>query len=132
MSVKILSIRQPWAWLIVNGWKNIENRDWPTKYRGKFLVHASKGMTLSEYSAACLFIRGFSWGAELFRKIPLPGELPKGGIVGEATLLDCVTQHESEWFTGEYGFVLADQREMPFQPMKGRLGFFMEKDEVKS
>ncbi len=39
--MKILSIRQPWAYLISSGSKNIENRTWPTKYRGLFLVHAS-------------------------------------------------------------------------------------------
>ena len=36
-----LSIRQPWAWLIAHGWKNIENRTWPTGYRGRFLIHAA-------------------------------------------------------------------------------------------
>jgi hypothetical protein len=44
-----LSIRQPWAWLILHAGKDIENRDWPTKYRGPFLIHASKGMTRDEY-----------------------------------------------------------------------------------
>ena len=39
--MKILSIRQPWAHLITQGSKDIENRSWPTKYRGAFLVHAS-------------------------------------------------------------------------------------------
>ncbi len=37
-----LSIRQPWAWLIINGYKDIENRSWPTNYRGTFFIHASK------------------------------------------------------------------------------------------
>ncbi|WP_229215634.1 ASCH domain-containing protein [Duganella sp. CY15W] len=41
--MKALSIRQPWAWLIVNGYKDIENRSWSTNVRGKVLVHASKG-----------------------------------------------------------------------------------------
>lgn len=27
-----LSIRQPWAWLVVQGYKDIENRDWPTNF----------------------------------------------------------------------------------------------------
>jgi hypothetical protein len=39
--MKIISIRQPWADLIVNGSKNIENRSWPTSYRGPVLIHAS-------------------------------------------------------------------------------------------
>lgn len=35
LKLPILSIRQPWAWLIVNGYKDIENRTWPTHFRGK-------------------------------------------------------------------------------------------------
>jgi hypothetical protein len=38
--MKILSVRQPWASLIVNGFKDVENRTWPTRYRGRILVHA--------------------------------------------------------------------------------------------
>lgn len=49
--MKALSIRQPWAWLIVNGFKDIENRSWDTKYRGLVLIHASKGMTKDQYRA---------------------------------------------------------------------------------
>lgn len=37
--MKALSIQQPWAWLIVNGYKDVENRDWNTKFRGRFYVH---------------------------------------------------------------------------------------------
>jgi hypothetical protein len=40
-AMKILSIRQPWAYLITRGSKNIENRSWPTNYRGPVLIHAS-------------------------------------------------------------------------------------------
>jgi len=40
--MKILSIRQPWAALIVSGAKDVENRTWPTRYRGPLLVHAAK------------------------------------------------------------------------------------------
>ena len=40
--MKALSIMQPWAWLIANGHKDIENRSWPTRYRGPVLIHAGK------------------------------------------------------------------------------------------
>lgn len=33
-----LSIRQPWAWHILHSGKDIENRDWPTKFRGRVLA----------------------------------------------------------------------------------------------
>jgi hypothetical protein len=40
--MKALSIKQPWAWLIVSGHKDIENRNCPTRFRGRLLVHAGK------------------------------------------------------------------------------------------
>ena len=119
-----LSIKQPWAWLIVHGWKNIENRTWLTQYRGRVLIHASKVMTRNEWTACALFVRGIH--PSLAEQIPVPSCLPRGGIVGEATLLDCVGYYPSNWFCGPYGFVLTDAKPMPFQPCKGRLGFFPE------
>lgn len=115
-----LSVRQPWAWLIVNGWKNIENREWPTRFRGRFLIHASKGMTRGEYDSAVIFVAGFAPSLV----IPPMAALDRGGIVGEAVLLDCVTRHDSEWFCGTYGFVLDEQKPLPFEPCTGALGFF--------
>ena len=41
MLMKILSLQQPYAYLVTCGTKNIENRSRPTRYRGPFLVHAS-------------------------------------------------------------------------------------------
>ena len=117
--MKALSIRQPWAWLIVNGWKNVENREWSTRFRGRFLVHAGKGMTRADYDACRLF-------GEAFTALELPpmGALERGGIIGEAVLVDSVRHHESEWFCGPWGFVLDEARPLPFEPCKGALGFF--------
>lgn len=39
--MKCLSVRQPWAWAIINGGKDVENRNWPTKFRGELAIHAS-------------------------------------------------------------------------------------------
>lgn len=116
--MKALSIRQPWAWLIVHGFKPVENRDWPTRYRGPFLVHASKGMTREDYEDArdLAQVQGIT--------IPAPHELERGGIVGVATLSGCVTHSPSRWFFGKFGFELADAKPLPFLPLKGRLGFF--------
>lgn len=116
---KALSIRQPWAWLIAHGWKNVENREWPTRFRGRVLIHASKGMTRMEYDAARLFVAGFS-----DVQLPPIAALERGGIVGVCTVLDCVTAHASEWFCGPFGFVLADAEPVEFFPCKGALGFF--------
>lgn len=118
--MKILSIRQPWEWLIVNGHKEIENRNWPTKLRGEFLVHASKGMTTAEYNTA------FAVAAYADVNIKLPDFelLERGGIVGIAEITDCVVDSNSPWFVGDFGFVIRNARPLPFVPMRGMLGFF--------
>lgn len=114
--MKALSIRQPWAWLIVEGYKEVENRDWPTRFRGRFLIHAGKAFDQAGY----VFVR------QQFPTILLPAreEFDRGGIVGEATLLDCVTESPSPWFFGRFGFVLAEAKALPFRPMPGKLSFF--------
>lgn len=118
--MKALSIRQPWAWLILNAGKDIENRDWPTSVRGRFLIHASKGMTRDEYED----------GEDTLRVIDKRIELPpfealeRGGIVGSAVLTDCVQKSPSLWFFGRYGFELRDVLPLPFRPYRGQLGFF--------
>ena len=40
--MKALSVRQPWAWAIIYAGKDVENRTWPTRYRGFVIVHASQ------------------------------------------------------------------------------------------
>ncbi len=48
--MKALSVRQPWAWLIVNGYKDVENRDWNTKLRGQIWIHTGvHRVTKAEY-----------------------------------------------------------------------------------
>ena len=116
--MKALSIRQPWAWLIINGHKDIENRSWYTHFRGEILVHAGKGMTQDEYLEADIM------AAENGVTIPPFEELERGGIVGKVTITDCVSKSDSPWYMGQYGFVLKDAQPLPFQPFKGALGFF--------
>lgn len=112
-----LSIRQPWAWLILHAGNDIENRDWETPYRGRCLIHASKSGTKAEYQDA-------RSAYQLFGILPEFEELPLGGIVGSVEIVDCVTDSDSPWFVGEYGFVLRNPKPLPFTPYKGRLGFF--------
>lgn len=119
--MKALSIRQPSAWLIVNGHKDIENRDWATSYRGPILVHASKGMTRDEYQDAADTARAATNGLV---KLPPFEELERGGIVGRATITGCVAAHPSPWFFGKFGFVLEARFPLPFQPCRGHLSFF--------
>jgi hypothetical protein len=113
--MKALSIQQPWAWLIVNGYKDVENRDWPTNVRGRILIHAGKKFDEASYTS--LLGR-----AELH--LPHRAAFERGGIVGEATIIGCVEESDSEWFVGYYGFVLTGAKPLPFRAVRGQLGFF--------
>lgn len=122
--MKALSIRQPWAWLIVNGYKDVENRTWPTNLRGTILIHAAKTMTDADYDEALAFIRGKYSIANLAEILPRRHDFELGGIVGVATIVSCSQAYPSPWFTGPYGFGLRSANRIPFIPLKGALGFF--------
>lgn len=120
--MKALSINQPWAWAIVNGHKSVENRDWDTKFRGWFLIHAGKKIDHDAYE--------FLQDMGIFPPGPL--EIETGGIVGKALLINTVHERESQllcnedkpWFFGEYGFMLDNAEPCELKPCKGALGFF--------
>lgn len=121
--MKALSIKQPWAWLIVHGGKDIENRSWHTNYRGRFLVHASKGMTRKEHAEAYQFFLESGAGQTPF-DFPEYEDLQRGGIVGSVELVDSVDTSDSPWYMGQKGFVLRDPQYLPFIPYRGQLQFF--------
>lgn len=127
--MKALSLRQPWAWLVTHGGKDIENRRWATRYRGPFFVHAAKGMTLAEYEDAVRFVVRVA-GVDLARHMPDPEQLERGGIVGRASLVDvippCLTfPCAHPWhMEKQHGFVLEGAEPLPFRPLGGALGFF--------
>lgn len=108
--MKGIAVRQPFAWLIVNGHKEIEYRSWLTKFRGLVLVHAS----LKLHADAAHIV----WDCEQ-AGIPLPKAVHTGGIVGVVNVIDCQPVAQ-----GGYGFLLADARPLKFYPFKGKLGFF--------
>lgn len=121
--MKALSIRQPWAWLIVHGGKDIENRSWNTKFRGRFLVHAAKGMTSEEYCDGLEFAMRAA-DIRLLRDFPSSQEMQRGGIIGSVELVDSVDTSDSPWYMGQKAFVLRDPQPLAFVPIKGRLQFF--------
>lgn len=128
-----LSIRQPWCWAILHG-KDIENRDWPTKVRGRVCLHASKGMTRGEYEDCLATIHGISVERPFPSGLTLPAfdELQRGGIVGTVEITDCVSSSASPWFFGRYGFVLRNAQPTELVPVKGALGLFKWRDNVAS
>lgn len=108
--MKAISVKHPWPWLMFHASppKDIENRDWPTKYRGELWIHCSKLVDSLECDAAMALIRRHRLNIEL----PTIAELKRtaGHIIGRVTVTDCVRRSESPWFVGDYGFVLADPR----------------------
>jgi uncharacterized protein (UPF0264 family) len=123
-----LSLKQPWAALLVHGRKTIEVRRWPTARRGRVLIHAAR--VPDE--------RPEAWGL-------VPPELRdaaelRGGIVGAGDLIDCRVYHDrkafaadqaahlnhSSWFGGVvlYGFTFANPVVLPFRPCPGWMRFF--------
>ena len=77
--MKALTIKQPYASLIVNGYKEYEFRTWETNYRGKLLIHA--GLTLEP---------------PLLNKVESYNiEYTKGAIIGEVELTDCILVDET-------------------------------------
>jgi hypothetical protein len=116
--MKILTVRQPWAALIVSGPKDIENRTWATSYRGPVLIQASaKKPVKREWQEAL----DYAWA----RGITLPDDsLRFGGIVGIANLVCCTRCSSSPWFMGPIGWLLKDRHPLPFVPITGQLGLF--------
>jgi hypothetical protein len=109
--MRIITVRQPWASLLVAGVKDVENRTWPTSYRGPVLIHAGKrpdAISVAEVERR--------FGAHLDNIGPL------GGVVGVADIVDCVQPHPSQWYAPHhYAFVLANAQALPFVPWRGAL-----------
>ena len=80
--MKVLSVIQPWAQLIVAGVKTVETRSWSTKYRGALLIHASGSVSVPSKELIVNYRK----------KIPL--ELPTMAIIGSVTLRDVITARD--------------------------------------
>lgn len=72
--MKVLTIKQPWASLIIEGYKRFEFRSWKTKYRGELLIHAGKSVDKEAYER----LKGYLT------------DMPLGKIVGKVELTDCI------------------------------------------
>lgn len=144
--MKALSIRQPWASLIIKGapvfkavdnedgsqrielagvaFKDVENRNWQTNYRGRILVHASRKEDDFKSILYYLGERGISPFACL--SLSSPEYSPRGYIIGEVDLIDVTTNSKSPWAEkGMYHFILANPKAYS-KPIKarGKLGLY--------
>ncbi len=122
--MKALTLKQPFAELILQGKKKIELRRWNTKFRGDFLIHSSK---VSDEKAMKKF--GFE-------------ELPCGSILGKVTLVEVKHYrskeehmkdkklHLANSYWGKYGFVLENPVRINPVPFKGQLNFWDYNEEI--
>jgi hypothetical protein len=120
-----LSFRQPYAWLACANIKDVDNRPWSTKFRGRILVHASLSTKIS--------IPGINIDESWILNRLTPQEKDsyntaikyRGAIVGEIDIVDCVKEYSSKWFIGPNALVLRDG--VPYSkpvPCKGGLKLF--------
>lgn len=125
---KALSLKQPWATLLVHGLKTVEIRRWDTRLREPVLIHA----------AGISDPRPEGW-AQLPDRLKNDAEL-LGGIIGCAELIGVREYRDLESFTEEkglhlndpswfrppvlYGFTFVGARRLPFQSCVGQVRFF--------
>ncbi len=126
-----LSLYPIWAWLVVNGYKDVENRSWSTLWRGRTLIHASSTLTMREYEEAFKF--ACSIDSELAKKIPSFADCKKlaGHIVGSVKIVEVLPKPTAEYFSsawhveGNYGLKLTAPRAYTTPvAQRGNLGFF--------
>lgn len=86
MDMKVLTLTQPWATLVVIGIKEIETRSWKTNHRGQLGIHAARTFPRCARLIACskpfksaLAMAGYAW----------PQDLPTGAVLGVAFLAGC-------------------------------------------
>ena len=121
--IRALSVRQPWAWAIVNRYKRVGNRTWFTRYRGALLIHASK--TKRDHGYIKLVARYSGQTLTHFES-----NLDYGAIVGACNLSDVLAPEERtpqpEWsLPGYMHWVLTDALALREPcPCAGKLGLW--------
>lgn len=120
-----LSVRQPWAWALIYGGKDVENRSEAAVRHGmrgtvgkRIAIHAAKGMTRDEFESARDFMSSIGVCC------PAAGDLLRGGIIGSMFLASVVSEHTSKWFFGPKGLCLIHPEETAFIGATGELGMF--------
>lgn len=124
--MKCITLKQPFASLIANGYKRIEFRSWKSSYRGDLLIHAGSGVDKEA-------MKRFAY---------LNLDYPQGVIIAKVKMVDCIEitdevkeelkkedkivyqgaiNHQGE---NEYGFVLEDIEKIDPIPIKGKLGLW--------
>lgn len=123
--MKAISIKQPYASLIVSGIKNIENRTWKTNYRGRVLIHASAVPALSDIGD--LPTEQLKYAYSEMGKGKEIEPIVTSAIIGSVEIVDCVQNHNSVWAEkGVWNWVLANPVKFkePILGVKGKLSIW--------
>jgi len=146
--VKCLSVRQPWAWALLHAGKDVENRNWPTSYRGVLAIHAGKAFSFTRDEWGRLSTEQRSdapidvphvgsdeetwaqWFAEYGFHLGGPMDV-RSAIIGTVEIYDCVPSYacDSLWKAGPdpdyWCWLVRDPKPLDAPiPWKGRLGLF--------
>lgn len=124
--MKVLSIKEPWASLIMNGTKKIETRSWKTKYRGEIYIHASLSKAKIIKPEVYELIKDMNFKC--------------GYIICKCNLVDCIymtdeyvndmkTNHYEEYIcghyeVGRYAWIVEDVKVIEPIEAKGKLGLW--------
>lgn len=143
-NMKVLSVKQPWAYLLCAGIKDVENRTWklPEDLKGqRVLIHASaKWDTNFLFSIPqCKFL-----SKDLNKKI-ITRNIPISAIIGSVIFTDCVVNHKSVWAESidDFDIYLNNKEQIfnwivespilfdkPILNVKGNLKFWEASDEI--
>lgn len=137
--VKILTVHQPWAYLICMGINTVENRTWKTDYRGRILIHSSKNFNISklrergglrsiltEKQLECL--NEYS-PQDVLRR----GRLLISAIIGSVEIIDCVKDdgidryYDDTWALPDHYHLILRRPVMfenPVLNVRGKLGLW--------
>jgi hypothetical protein len=120
-AVRVLTIRQPHAHLLIHGSpnagvKDVENRSRPTSHRGTLLIQASAKIDQAAYAEY------IADGIEL----PPAEDLVTGAIIGSVQVIGCVDDSRSRWAIPGYWHwqTAAPSIADPVIPLKGQLSMF--------
>lgn len=119
--MKALSIKQPWAWLIANGYKTVENRKWYTAHRGDLLIHAGKSDAEVDRDIE-LVRRTYKIGIDR-------EQLVFGKVIAVAEVIACTKEPEAwidkHWHVkGCFAWSLRRIRPIEPFPARGKLNLF--------
>lgn len=128
--MKVLSVKQPWAYLLVSGIKDIENRPRRTHFRGRILIHASAKADVKREDFHTLLTTS-QWNyLSVVESLKMVGSnfiYEPSAIIGSVEIIDCVENHPSVWAVdGQYHYVIANPIlfDTPITGVKGQLGLW--------